>query len=214
LDGDGDYINCGGGTADHNTPTWADIRNEITISAWVKGTFDKNWQVIIDKGDTSWRLFRESTQGESSNVSLTLNGVGPVNSGSTGPVGDNKWHHVAGTFDGAQECIYVDGVLASSRDIPAGAKIDLNNFDVCIGGDDQFEGREFTGLIDELKLYEIGLPADMVLAQFIADGGTHSCGLNYLPGDVNKDCYVDFADFAQMAENWLKCSDVTNSRCD
>jgi hypothetical protein len=40
-----------------------------------------------------------------------------------------------------------------------------------------------------------------------------SCGISYLPGDLNKDCYVNFADFALMAENWLKCSDVFNSNC-
>ena len=33
------------------------------------------------------------------------------------------------------------------------------------------------------------------------------------PSDVNEDCYVNFADFAEMAANWLKCNDVSNSNC-
>lgn len=215
LDGDGDYIDCGGGKfIDPNATTWADLREEITISAWVKGTFTKSWQAIVDKGDSSWRLFRDNTYGDSDNVSFTLNGVGPVISGSTGPVGDSRWHQVVGTFDGTRQCIYVDGILAASRDIPEGTLIDLNDYNVRIGSDEQFDGvREFNGLIDEVRIYEIGLPADMVMARFIADGGSNSCGLDFIPGDINEDCYVDVSDFAQMAESWLMCNDVTNSNC-
>ncbi len=40
-----------------------------------------------------------------------------------------------------------------------------------------------------------------------------NCGLLYMTGDVNKDCYVNFADFAVMVENWLKCNDMSNSNC-
>jgi hypothetical protein len=40
-----------------------------------------------------------------------------------------------------------------------------------------------------------------------------NCGLSYMPGDINEDCYVNFADFAEMAENWLKCNDMSNSQC-
>ena len=36
---------------------------------------------------------------------------------------------------------------------------------------------------------------------------------SYMPGDVNKDCYVNFADFAEMAANWRKCNDVSNPQC-
>ncbi len=40
-----------------------------------------------------------------------------------------------------------------------------------------------------------------------------NCGLSYMPGDVNKDCYVDFADFSEMAVNWRTCDDVSNPNC-
>jgi hypothetical protein len=40
-----------------------------------------------------------------------------------------------------------------------------------------------------------------------------NCRLSYMDGDVNEDCYVNFADFAEMAENWLKCNDVSNPQC-
>jgi hypothetical protein len=40
-----------------------------------------------------------------------------------------------------------------------------------------------------------------------------NCGLSYLPSDINKDCFVNLADFALMVENWLKCNDLSNSNC-
>jgi hypothetical protein len=40
-----------------------------------------------------------------------------------------------------------------------------------------------------------------------------NCYLSYMSGDINEDCYVNFADLAEMAENWLECNDVSNSNC-
>ena len=213
LDGDGDYVNCGGGT-DANTVSWADLTDEITVAAWMKGTFDKSWQAVVNKGDSSWRLFRDCVDGDSDNASFTCSNIGAVASGSTGIVSDDKWHHVVGTYDGVYLNIYVDGLLANSK-LSDGGTIAVNDYNVLIGADEQFLGlREFTGLIDEVRIYEIGLPGDKILDIFVAEGGQNSCGLDYIDGDVNGDCYVDMADFAGMAGNWLSCNDITNSSCD
>ncbi len=37
--------------------------------------------------------------------------------------------------------------------------------------------------------------------------------VSYMPGDVSENCYVNFVDFAVMAENWFKCNDVSNPQC-
>ncbi|MDD5011395.1 MAG: hypothetical protein PHQ00_04660 [Phycisphaerae bacterium] len=43
---------------------------------------------------------------------------------------------------------------------------------------------------------------------------TDGCGLNgYFAGDINKDCVVDFTDFAIMAQDWLKCSNPSFYEC-
>ncbi len=212
LDGDGDYINCGGGT-DANTLSWADLTEEMTVAAWMKGTFDKSWQAIVNKGDSSWRLFRDCVNGDSDNASFTCSNIGAVASGNTGSVNDNKWHQVVGTYDGVYLSIYVDGLLAVSQRHDQGT-IAVNDYNVFIGGDDQFPGqRDFTGLIDEVRIYEIGLSADQVLDLFIADGGQNSCGLDTIVGDVNGDCYVDISDLSDMAANWLQCNDIANATC-
>ena len=39
-------------------------------------------------------------------------------------------------------------------------------------------------------------------------------GTEYLPGDFNHDCYVNFEDFAYFAQNWLGCTNPTDSNCE
>jgi hypothetical protein len=44
--------------------------------------------------------------------------------------------------------------------------------------------------------------------------GLPPCYSIALPGDFNQDCYVNFADFALMSANWLKCNDpIRGSEC-
>ena len=45
--------------------------------------------------------------------------------------------------------------------------------------------------------------------RFCGDDGTV-----YSIGDINKDCYVDFMDFAELAKNWTQCSDPNITECD
>ena len=39
-------------------------------------------------------------------------------------------------------------------------------------------------------------------------------GTVYLPGDLNKDCYIDMVDLAEFLEDWLECTDPVNEECD
>ncbi|OHB57812.1 MAG: hypothetical protein A2Y12_17295 [Planctomycetes bacterium GWF2_42_9] len=60
----------------------------------------------------------------------------------------------------------------------------------------------------------------------VSDAGPFTCygqevtaacgdyGTVYKAGDLNSDCYVDFADVAEMAFEWLTCTDPANTRCD
>ncbi|HBG27884.1 MAG: hypothetical protein A2Y10_07270 [Planctomycetes bacterium GWF2_41_51] len=216
FDGVDDYINCGGGVEDHNFPSWADLTEEITVSAWIKvDEFDssKTWQAIISKGDTAWRLARA---GDENVINFACNGLSP-NFDVQGftDVTDGQWHHIVGTYDGTEIAIYVDGILDIWTGSPAAAtgSIEFDNNDVYIGSNSEEPNREFSGMIDQVRIYEIGLPADRIVELFREDGGKNSCGQN-LTGDINGDCYVDFADFAEMAFNWLKCNDIGNLHCD
>jgi hypothetical protein len=69
LDGTGDYVDCGN-DASYNIPV------NITLAAWIKvGTFDRSWQAICNRGDSSWRLHRS---GGSNNISWGTSGLEPL----------------------------------------------------------------------------------------------------------------------------------------
>ena len=70
-------------------------------------------------------------------------------------VGYNEWHHVAGTFDGDRINLYLDGVLDAS--IETAVNIGVNSSNVLIGENPEAAGRNWDGLIDDVRLYNRAL---------------------------------------------------------
>ncbi|MHB9070827.1 MAG: LamG domain-containing protein [Sedimentisphaerales bacterium] len=119
---------------------------------------------------------------------------------------DGNWHRVCGTFDGIPDennkvyiRIYVDNLLASETAFDSNVPVGFYG-----GGDPYFyigqnpwipgsTTQNFIGSIDEVS--------------FSTVAKRYGCGsLGYLAGDVDKNCKVDFSDFAALAANWLKCN--------
>ena len=158
FDGDGDYVDLG------KDPAF-DITNQITVSAWIKvNAFDRNWQTIIAKGDSAWRLQRN--QG---NNTLEFACSGIVVPGTrwgsiygTVDVNDGRWHHVVGTYDGSQICLYVDGKLDVSS--KASGPIKINDHTVFIGENSDQSDRFWNGLIDDVRIYSYALTPEEVAA--------------------------------------------------
>ena len=162
LDGEGDWVDCG---ADARF----DITDEITISAWIKvGKFDKVWQAIITKGDSTWRLLRnESTDA----LAFACSGVNTPETGDYGTVygrvnvNDGRWHHVAGVYDGRRLTLYVDGALDASAPALAFTRINTSTDRVGIGMNAGTQPpREWNGLIDDLRIYSYALPPEDIKA--------------------------------------------------
>jgi len=98
FDGEGGYVDLG------NEPNF-EIANQITVAAWIKvNTFNKEWQTIAAKGDSSWRLQRNWGQNTLEFGCSGLLVPGSDWGGIYGKtdVNDGRWHHVAGTYDGRQ----------------------------------------------------------------------------------------------------------------
>ncbi|MBW8041405.1 MAG: tetratricopeptide repeat protein [Planctomycetes bacterium] len=156
LDGDGDYVDCG-------NESFFDINDLITITAWIKvNEFDKKHQAIITKGDNSWRLARV---GDSNSVEFACNGTATTRWTGEGEVpwavlgttsvNDDKWHHIAGVFDGTQLYLYIDGVLEAAKS--ATNSINISKHKVYIGANAQVPGREWNGSIDDVRIYNYAL---------------------------------------------------------
>jgi hypothetical protein len=72
------------------------------------------------------------------------------------PYGKNEWHHVAGTGDGINLRLYVDGVLIDTGNDPTAAYgTSANAFSV--GANVSGAGNYFPGLIDEVVVYDRAL---------------------------------------------------------
>ena len=78
---------------------------------------------------------------------------------STTDIPLSQWVHVAGTYDGVQMRIYIDGQLNNTLPV-TGVIQDTPN--PIIVGTSQFWPRAFDGKIDEVKVYNRSLSADEV----------------------------------------------------
>jgi len=87
-------------------------------------------------------------------------------------VNDGKWHHVAGVYDGTKLYLYVDGELDNSE--YASGSIATNNYNVWIGAwidpKGQIVGREWNGLIDDVRIYSYALGEADIKAVYAGEG--------------------------------------------
>ncbi len=149
LDGTDDYVYVGNDDA-------GQITNNITIAAWIKTPALGGYDSIVTKG-YNWRLLG----GKDNTVVMQCMDTEPAGSQAAGKtnVGDDKWHHVAGTYDGKEYRVYVDGVLDVNSPSPGTGLI--QNFGsnvICIGAhyktSDPDARRFFKGLIDDVRIYD------------------------------------------------------------
>jgi hypothetical protein len=217
------------------TPGWADFRDEVSLAAWIKvdtenGGWDDNWESVINKGEGSYRLHRNAG-GDSIQMTVNIDDAESVAEGTTA-VNDGEWHHVMGTYDGAEVCIYVDGLLdtESGECVEAEGQIDwplYDGSDLTIGQSLQNDA-PFGGIMDEVRIHSIGLPhasdnpeaaltaltARSVISIYRTSCGHTNCGGVYIDGDANGDCYVNMDDVKLMAQHWLECNSIALERCD
>jgi hypothetical protein len=156
FDGDGDYVDMGKNSA-------FDIKNQITVSVWIKvNAFDKDWQAIISKGDRAWRLQRNwnknTLEFACSGLVVPGNDWGPIYGNMN--VNDGHWHHIAGVYDQQKIYLYVDGNLDAST--TASGTIRVNEEPVYIGANSQVLDRFYNGLIDDVRIYNYALNPEEV----------------------------------------------------
>ena len=150
------YIDCGA--------TGFDISGPITVMAWVKvNRFDKPWQAILTKGDSSWRLHRS---GNSRNLGFGTTGLSNVDETGTRILDDGQWHHVAAVYDGSTKSLYVDSVLDKAEAVTG--TLALNTYSVLIGENAQATVRFFNGTIDEVAIFTNALTAAQIQQIFNA----------------------------------------------
>ncbi len=160
FDGDDDYVLIPGDGL-------ADPRVAFTIEAWIKVDEDHTgW------GDVTYRCRIASTAssiywlGVEDSTGTLCYGAG-VNGktalGNTGVAVDDQWHHLAVTYDGADQHVYLDGELKASATIGALTNSRSSNR-YGIGGSELSAGRHFNGSIVEVRYWDYARDASEIVA--------------------------------------------------
>jgi Concanavalin A-like lectin/glucanases superfamily/Bacterial Ig-like domain (group 3)/Domain of unknown function (DUF4214) len=143
-----------------------------TLEAWVKATAPGTYRYLVSKGANgniaaSYALYAGGSGGL---FFYVYNGAGTaVLSPDAGRgVWDGKWHHIAGTYDGAAVRLYVDGVQVgngSPTQLRIGYGLPTTN-DFFLGA---YNGSAaFSGAIDEVKFYKRALTGTEIQASYTA----------------------------------------------
>jgi hypothetical protein len=136
---------------------------QLTVSAWVRasgspGTF----KYILAKGGDACvsASYALTTSYNGGLIFYTWVDNAQRNAGPVAPeaIWDGRWHHVAGTWDGAHARLYVDGVLTEGDTFHDDIDYDVPAPDATIGGYHAGCDLLFTGDIDEVHVWSQALP--------------------------------------------------------
>lgn len=134
-----------------------DLANGMTISAWIHPTASASgWRSLIVKersGGLAYGLNANSDTNKPNNTLRIGSSDQPLSAGSPLPI--NAWTHLAATYDGATQRLFVNGVQVGSRSQTGTINVSANP--LRIGGNTVLAGRYFEGLIDEVRIYNRAL---------------------------------------------------------
>ena len=134
-----------------------DLTSGMTLSAWVyPTTWASGWKTVIMKersGGLAYALYANSDAGLP-NSTLSIGSYDrQLTVGSHLP--SNAWTHLAATYDGTTQRLYVNGVQVGSR--AQTGTLDVSANPLRIGGNTVWANEYFQGLIDEVRIYNRAL---------------------------------------------------------
>jgi len=174
FDGTNDYVDFGKNSAITG-------KTAFTVSAWIKTT-KTNGVIIQQRSSSGYNgeyVFLVNAEGKLKWFSYGDNADG-FNFVSVKKVNDSNWHHVVGVREtGGTGRIYIDGILDSSKTAPSRNLISLN---VYVGADMRDKVSYFSGLIDEVKIWNRALNSSDVKQEYLSV----TCGDNFK--DIGEVC--------------------------
>lgn len=145
------------------------ITEALTISAWIKGD---SWgsgsdvDVILRKGEGNPNNYQLAVA--DGRLSLSLDGNDGNGFEADTVLSTGVWHHVAGTWDGAEVRLYVDGVMDHASPFSRSAPIGTDNRTLYLGG--RSGADQFDGTLDDVRLYRRALCPDEI--ESLGHGGS------------------------------------------
>jgi len=134
------------------------ITGDITLMCWIKvAAFTRSYETILAKGDDSYRMSRGPGDGDS--IHFGASGTG-TNLNANTAVTTDTWRHVASVYDGSNKIVYIDG--AEDARLASTGSIDTSSYNLFIGANSQQVGRNLTGLVDDVRVYNRVLTLDEI----------------------------------------------------
>ena len=152
LDGVDDYIDCGNGAA-------LNITGQITLAVWVKTNDAANGDhnPYLTKGNRGYAIKHH----EGNKIEFFIyDGYWKTVWYYLDSSFNGVWHHLAGTYDGFELKLYIDGQLQATT--PHVGSIAASSYNVNIGRNAEEPSRFYDGIIDDVRIYSSALQASEV----------------------------------------------------
>jgi beta-lactam-binding protein with PASTA domain len=171
FDGVNDWV-----TVNDTTASKIDLTSGMTLEAWVRPTSAlSGWESVVIKERTtvglSYALYANDGAPDASGFAGPAGYIRPgpvasttdqgVRQASHTSIALNTWTHLATTYDGANQRLYINGALVATK--PQTGSTAVSNQPLRIGGNGVW-GEFFQGLIDEVRIYNRALSAAEITA--------------------------------------------------
>jgi hypothetical protein len=95
---------------------------------------------------------------------------------------DDRWHYAVVTNDGSNIRLYIDGVQVATKALSGASPDNTGTKPVRIGANSRVTppGNFFTGELDEIRVWNVGLTAQQVTSAFNGDDFTTTKQVLYL----------------------------------
>ncbi|MBR9704297.1 LamG domain-containing protein, partial [Candidatus Pacearchaeota archaeon] len=165
FDGDGDYVNVGGGSG-----SVLDIAGDMAISVWIKLDSDyTSTQSMV--GDTTWGGSTDRFHFEfgRTNNEFSFHQNNVIVSVSSVSLSDDNWHNVVvvrnGTSGDWDISWYLDGVFDETDNTATNPSATEANTSIGRGGD--LDSLYFQGSIDEVMIYNRSLSQEEITLLYV-----------------------------------------------